>query len=40
MQIKADEKLPAGEVVRLRVELGKRIDKIAKVWAGVREKGS
>src|SRR5262245_27061652 len=39
VQIKADEKLPAGEVVRMRVELGKRIDKIAKVWAGVREKG-
>jgi biopolymer transport protein ExbD len=40
VQIKAHEKLPAGHVRRMRVELGKpqRKDKIAKVWAGVRDK--
>src|SRR5262249_46827478 len=40
VQIKAHEKLPAGLVMRMRVELGKpqRRDKIARVWAGVRDK--
>jgi biopolymer transport protein ExbD len=38
IQIKAHEELPAGLVMRLRVELGKRSDKISKVWAGVRDK--
>jgi biopolymer transport protein ExbD len=38
LQIKCDENLPAGIVLRLRIELGKRRDKIAKVWAGVRDK--
>jgi hypothetical protein len=39
VQIKAHEKLPSGHVMRMRVELDKRDDKIAKVWAGVRDKG-
>jgi biopolymer transport protein ExbD len=39
VQIKAHEKLPSGYVMRMRVELGKRMDNIAKVWAGVRDKG-
>jgi biopolymer transport protein ExbD len=38
VQIKCDESLPAGIVLRLRVELGKRRAKISKVWAGVRDK--
>jgi biopolymer transport protein ExbD len=38
VQIKAHEKLPSGLVMRMRVDLGKRSDKISKVWAGVRDK--
>jgi biopolymer transport protein ExbD len=38
VQIKAHEKLPAGLVTRMRVELSKRQGKISKFWAGVRDK--
>src|SRR5262249_12611793 len=40
VQIKAHEKLPAGHVTRMRVELSKpqRRDKISRGWAGVRDK--
>jgi biopolymer transport protein ExbD len=38
VQIKAHEELPAGLVMRLRVELNKRQPKISRIWAGVRDK--
>jgi biopolymer transport protein ExbD len=38
VEIKGHEKLPSGFVMRMRVELAKRPDKVGKVWAGVRDK--
>jgi hypothetical protein len=39
VQIKAHQELPAGLVMRMRVEVIRRQPKVAKIWAGVREKG-
>jgi biopolymer transport protein ExbD len=39
VQIKAHEELPAGLVMRVRVDVTRRQPKVSKIWAGVREKG-